>query len=78
MGKAKTDKLNAEVIARVAQAAQPQAMVDAQSQQLSDLVRRRQQLPSFLQQFWIKQTTRDFVITKSLVVLVWVQRVVIC
>ncbi|WP_434684175.1 IS110 family transposase [Pseudanabaena minima] len=46
LGKAKTDKLDAEVIARFAQAVQPQpqAMVDAQSQQLSDLVRRRQQL----------------------------------
>lgn len=46
LGKAKTDKLDAEVIARFAQAVQPrpQAMVAAQSQQLSELVRRRQQL----------------------------------
>jgi transposase len=46
LGKAKTDKLDAEVIARFAQAVQPQPqpMVEAQSQQLSDLVRRRQQL----------------------------------
>lgn len=46
LGKAKTDKLDAEVIARFAQAVQPQAqaMVEAESQQLSALVRRRQQL----------------------------------
>ena len=46
LGKAKTDKLDAEVIARLAQPVQPrtQPMVEASSQQLSDLVRRRQQL----------------------------------
>ena len=46
LGKAKTDQLDAEVIARFAQAVQPQpqAMVEAQAQQLSELVRRRQQL----------------------------------
>jgi len=46
LGKAKTDKLDAEVIARFAQTVQPrtQPMVAASAQQLSDLVRRRQQL----------------------------------
>jgi len=46
LGKAKTDKLDAEVIARFAQTVQPrtQAIVAASAQQLSDLVRRRQQL----------------------------------
>jgi len=45
LGKAKTDKLDAEVIARFAQTVQPrtQPMVAASAQQLSDLVRRRQQ-----------------------------------
>jgi transposase len=46
LGKAKTDKLDAEVLARFAQTVQPRAypLVDASAQQLSDLVRRRQQL----------------------------------
>lgn len=46
LGKAKTDRLDAEVIARFAEAIQPKAQpkVEAQSQQLSALVRRRQQL----------------------------------
>jgi transposase len=46
LGQAKTDKLDAQVIARFAQTVQPrpQAMVEASAQQLSDLVRRRQQL----------------------------------
>jgi transposase len=46
LGKAKTDKLDAEVIARFAQTTQPKPhpMVEASAQQLSDLVRRRQQL----------------------------------
>lgn len=46
LGKAKTDKLDAQVIAGFAQATQPSAQppVAAQAQQLSDLVRRRQQL----------------------------------
>lgn len=46
LGKAKTDKLDAQVIARFAQTVQPQPqpMVAASAQQLSDLVRRRQQL----------------------------------
>jgi transposase len=46
LGKAKTDKLDAEVIARFAQTVQPRPhpIVEASAQQLSDLVRRRQQL----------------------------------
>lgn len=46
LGKAKTDKLDAEVIARFAQTVQPSPCppVEASAQQLSDLVRRRQQL----------------------------------
>jgi len=46
LGKAKTDKLDAEVIARFAQTVQPKPcpLVEASAQQLSDLVRRRQQL----------------------------------
>jgi len=46
LGQAKTDKLDAQVIARFAQTVQPrpQAMVEASAQPLSDLVRRRQQL----------------------------------
>lgn len=46
LGKAKTDKLDAQVIARFAQTVQPQpqSVVAPQAQQLSDLVRRRQQL----------------------------------
>jgi len=46
LGKAKTDKLDAQVIAEFAQAVKPRLhqIVDAQAQQLSDLVRRRQQL----------------------------------
>jgi transposase len=46
LGKAKTDKLDAQVIAQFAQAVQPQShpAVAPQAQQLSDLVRRRQQL----------------------------------
>jgi transposase len=46
LGKAKTDKLDAEVIARFAQSVdlQPQAMIAASAQQLSDLMHRRQQL----------------------------------
>jgi transposase len=46
LGKAKTDKLDAQVIAQFAQAVQPQPqnIVAPQAQQLSDLVRRRQQL----------------------------------
>ena len=46
LGKAKTDKLDAQVIAQFAQAVQPQSqpVVAPQAQQLSDLVRRRQQL----------------------------------
>jgi transposase len=46
LGKAKTDKLDAEVIARFAQSVdlQPQAKIDPAAQQLSDLVHRRQQL----------------------------------
>jgi len=46
LGKAKTDKLDAQVIAQFAQAMQPQPQpaVAPQAQQLSDLVRRRQQL----------------------------------
>ena len=46
LGKAKTDKLDAQVIAQFAQAVQPKShsAVAPQAQQLSDLVRRRQQL----------------------------------
>jgi transposase len=46
LGKAKTDKLDAQVIARFAQSVQPQpqAIAEAHVQQLSELVRRRQQL----------------------------------
>lgn len=46
LGKAKTDKLDAQVIARFAQSVQPQSQppVTPSAQQLSDLVRRRQQL----------------------------------
>jgi transposase len=46
LGKAKTDKLDAEVIARFAQTVQPRPCppVEASAQQLSDLVRRRHQL----------------------------------
>lgn len=46
LGKAKTDKLDAEVIARFAQSVnlQPQPMVTTAGQQLSDLMHRRQQL----------------------------------
>lgn len=46
LGKAKTDKLDAEVIARFAQSVnlQPQAMIATSAQQLSDLIHRRQQL----------------------------------
>lgn len=46
LGKAKTDKLDAEVIARFAQSVnlQPQPMIAASAQQLSDMVHRRQQL----------------------------------
>ena len=46
LGKAKTDKLDAEVIARFAQTVQPRQaqVVEALAQQLSDLVRRRKQL----------------------------------
>ncbi len=46
LGKAKTDKLDAQVIARFAQTVRPkpQPMLSAQVQQLSELVRRRQQL----------------------------------
>jgi transposase len=45
LGKAKTDKLDAEVIARFTQSVnlQPQAMITASAQQLSDLIHRRQQ-----------------------------------
>jgi transposase len=46
LGKAKTDTLDAQVIARFAQSVQPQpqAIAEAHAQQLSELVRRRQQL----------------------------------
>lgn len=46
LGKAKTDKLDAQVIARFAQTVQPrsQSIVAPSAQHLSDLVRRRQQL----------------------------------
>jgi transposase len=46
LGKAKTDKLDAEVIARFAQSVnlQPQAAIPPEAQQLSDLMHRRQQL----------------------------------
>jgi transposase len=46
LGKAKTDKLDAEVIARFAQSVnlQPQPQIAASAQQLSDLMHRRQQL----------------------------------
>jgi transposase len=46
LGKAKTDRLDAEVIARFAQTVNPRTcpITEASSQQLSDLVRRRQQL----------------------------------
>jgi len=46
LGKAKTDKLDAQVIARFAQSIplQPRAVVDAASQQLSELMHRRQQI----------------------------------
>jgi transposase len=46
LGKAKTDTLDAQVIARFAQNVnlQPQAMVAASAQQLSDLMHRRQQV----------------------------------
>jgi transposase len=46
LGKAKTDKLDAQIIAQFAQAVQPQPQngVSPQAKQLSDLVRRRQQL----------------------------------
>jgi transposase len=50
LGKAKTDKLDAMVIARFAMAVQPRALPAAApgAQQLSDLVRRRQQLVEML------------------------------
>ncbi len=46
LGKAKTDKLDAEVIARYAQSMnlQPHRVIEASVQQLSDLMHRRQQL----------------------------------
>lgn len=46
LGKAKTDTLDAQVIARFAQSIplQPRAVVDASSQQLSELMHRRQQI----------------------------------
>lgn len=46
LGKAKTDKLDAQVLARFAQSVElkPQPIVAPHAQQLSDLVRRRQQL----------------------------------
>jgi transposase len=46
LGKAKTDKLDAQVIARFAQSIplQPRTAVDATSQQLSELMHRRQQI----------------------------------
>lgn len=46
LGKAKTDKLDAEVIARFAQSVdlQPQASISASAQELRDLMHRRQQL----------------------------------
>jgi transposase len=46
LGKAKTDKLDAQVIARFAQSIplQPRAVVDESSQQLSELMHRRQQI----------------------------------
>jgi transposase len=46
LGKAKTDKLDAEVIARFAQTVNPRPLptTEASAQKLSDLVRRRQQL----------------------------------
>jgi transposase len=46
LGKAKTDKLDAVVIARFAQSVnlQPQPMIAASAQELSDLMHRRQQL----------------------------------
>lgn len=46
IGKAKTDKLDAQVLARFAQSVQPkpQTRIAPEAQQLSDLVRRRQQL----------------------------------
>jgi transposase len=46
LGKAKTDKLDAEVIARFAQSVNlpPQPLITASAQQLSDLMHRRQQL----------------------------------
>lgn len=46
IGKAKTDKLDAQVLARFAQSVElrPQGRVSPQAQQLSELVRRRQQL----------------------------------
>lgn len=46
IGKAKTDKLDAQVLAQFAQSVEPriQPMVAPEAQQLSDLVRRRQQL----------------------------------
>jgi transposase len=46
LGKAKTDKLDAEVIARFAQSVnlQPQTRISASAQELSDLMHRRQQL----------------------------------
>lgn len=46
LGKAKTDKLDAKVIARFAQTVNPRPfpITEASAQQLSDLVRRRQQL----------------------------------
>jgi len=46
LGKAKTDKLDAEVIARFAHSVnlQPQPIITASAQQLSDLMHRRQQL----------------------------------
>lgn len=46
LGKAKTDKLDAQVIAHFAQTVQPRSQVSVvpQAQQLSELVRRRQQL----------------------------------
>jgi transposase len=46
LGKAKTDKLDAEVIARFAQTVNPRPFptTEASAQKLSDLVRRRQQL----------------------------------
>ena len=45
LGKAKTDTLDAQVIAHFAQSIQPQpqAIVEASAQRLSELVRRRQQ-----------------------------------